>query len=226
VTTDTTLFSETCSSCGCSAVYEATGTIVEADDTVELTLPATAATLALQITGTWSGDLLVEGTIDGTTYIDLQLQPLPTGDLQEGIDANGAFQAGVAGYSKVRVVGDTGFSGEAAVTLRATSGGASQISVTAVPPPYTYTRADVTLTGANNDVLLEADTTRKAAIVLNRSGNDDAYYDLSGGVIVDAEALTLFAGGAPAQLSEPDCPLGEILVKGTAGNILSVWIGR
>jgi hypothetical protein len=225
VTTETPLFSEACSSCGCSTTYEATGTIVEDDDTVELELPSGASVLALQISGTWTGEIDFEGTIDGTNWVALEMQPLPTGDHADSTTANGAWQVNVAGYEKARAIGDGSITGEASVTMRATSGGASLPVPTSATLPYVWTRSSVTLTGGASDELLAADATRKAAIIYNRENNDPVQYDLTGAAIVDGE-VPILEDDDEIVLTAPECPIAAVTGKGTLGDILTVYVGR
>lgn len=226
MTTDTSLFSEACSSCGCSTTYEATGTVVEADDTVELVLSGNASTIGLQITGTWAGTLKVEGTIDGTNYIDLNLFSQPGNVLQVDVIANGAWQANVAGYSKARVRGHSDFSGEAAVTIRATSGPGLlgdnfQVSLVPSPAQVVWTKTAFTLTGNVSETMLAASAARKAFFVFNPFGNDPIYVDVSGGnaAVGGRKVIAEYDWGKDAQLG----PTNEVTVVGVNGQTIYVY---
>ena len=85
--------------------------------------PNGQSSVGIQVTGTWTGTLFVEGSVDGTNYIQTTTVPLLTGGVQTAtITADGIYQANIAGLSSFRVRGNTVASGTAVVSLRASTG--------------------------------------------------------------------------------------------------------
>lgn len=83
-----------------------------------------ASTLAVQVTGTYTGALSLQATVDGATWVTLGGQPLI--NISTGVAAAtiasatvGIFQADVAAYVKVRITGLAAMTGTATVTLLA-----------------------------------------------------------------------------------------------------------
>jgi hypothetical protein len=111
---------------------------------------------AAEVSGTFSGPLLVEGAID-TAYRPLPVEPLPGGAAQTEITAAGAYRGLAEGAVYVRLRAGPGFTGLARVTLRGadidrsgsdSGGGVSgAVAITNVPLP---TR----ITGAAGDVIV------------------------------------------------------------------------
>lgn len=228
MTTSSSVFGDGCGNCADSqCVVEGIISAPIALDEVVLCVPENASVAGVQISGTWDGTLVFEGTIDDENWVAMLLQPQPQGDQQSSTTANGLWQTNVAGYKKFRVRAQSALgSGVASVVMRATGGSATIPLPDMSQSSYTWSRADVELTGADNDQLLPIDATRRGVIVRNRAGNSDAEYDLSGIAVVDGEGLALFAGGAPVVITAPECPTSVVTVKGQAGDILSVWIAR
>lgn len=87
--------------------------------------------VAVSITGTWSGDISFQGTIDGSIYFDISAFPIvtSTGSMtasaalgQEDTTTNGFFLLNAIGYANVKVVAITWSSGSASIFMRGTVG--------------------------------------------------------------------------------------------------------
>ena len=219
----TPLFTDGCGTCSTS--YAETGTVSTSNLYVEILLPIDAATLAVQITGSWAATLLFEGTVNGDDWFAAEMQPLPSGLLITTATANGVWQTNVAGFSKFRVRTTT-ITDEAAVSIRVTSGPATLPASTSSTSSVTWSRTSVVLTGAADDVLLAVDTDRRAVAFYNRIGNDTARYDIAGLSINAAadEGLCLYAGDTPTMYSGQTTPTGTVTVTGTAGDIITVYV--
>ena len=88
----------------------------------------------IQITGTWTGTLVFESSIDGgTTWNSMLVQVPTTGAEVSSATANGNWTAAVAGYQQIRVRGNTVTSGSATVFLNASAG--TQVVVLGDPLP-------------------------------------------------------------------------------------------
>lgn len=105
--------------------------------------PAGRAGLTIQVTGTYTGALSLQGTVDGTTWVTIggvALLNMGTGVSSATIAsaATGIFQAEVSGFAQVRVTALAAVTGTAVLSIRAA---AAPTSVTiGAPIP----------TGANN----------------------------------------------------------------------------
>ena len=98
-------------------------------NTTNGTIAANAASIALewreffnggvgvQVTGTFSGTLQFEMTIDGTNYVAVQATSVTTGTVATTTTATGVFFFNVVGARNVRVASTAWTSGTATVTI-------------------------------------------------------------------------------------------------------------
>jgi hypothetical protein len=116
----------------------ATSGVATAGSTVAVTL-AGQTTLAIQVTGVYTGALTVQGTIDGTNWVAISsVMNNNTGGLLATITSalQSIFQVVVGGYAQVRVTALAAVTGTATVTLRA-SNAASLVALDAPVPAGT-----------------------------------------------------------------------------------------
>lgn len=73
--------------------------------------------IGVQVTGTWSGTLQFEMTIDGTNYVAVQATNVTTGSQATTLTANGIFRFEAVGAALVRLNATAWTSGTATVTL-------------------------------------------------------------------------------------------------------------
>lgn len=76
---------------------------------------------AVQLTGTWSGTVTFEVTVDGTNWVSYQLHPttaLAAGSLTATATANGVWTGPTHGVAGVRARFSTATSGTVAITVR------------------------------------------------------------------------------------------------------------
>lgn len=125
---------------GCASGTNTTATgAITSTQSVTVTPGAGQSTVGIQVTGTWTGTLFVEGSVDGTNYVQTTLIPILSGSVQTAtITANGIFQANVAGLASFRIRGSTVASGTATVTL-ISSGGAGTVMADNPFPVTGYT---------------------------------------------------------------------------------------
>lgn len=88
-----------------------------------LTLATNSAVVGVQITGTWSATLQFEGTMDNATWFSVNAFDPTAYTMTTSAAANGDWQIGVAGMSKVRVRASAFVSGPIVVNLRSSSTG-------------------------------------------------------------------------------------------------------
>ncbi len=63
------------------------------------------ATVAFQVTGSWSGTIQPQAAIQGQSAVNLQVTPVASSTPQATVTANGAYFVNVAGYSIFQVCG-------------------------------------------------------------------------------------------------------------------------
>jgi len=96
-----------------------TGTIASTGQAVILTTDGSYNTAGILVNGTWSGSLLIYGSVDCTTYSVTSVLPLASGIASAAISANGNYQANLAGLKCLKIYGTSIISGSATVSLLA-----------------------------------------------------------------------------------------------------------
>lgn len=65
------------------------------------------ATVAFQVTGSWSGTIQPQAAVDGQAAFNVQVTPPSSSTAQSTVTANGAYIAAVSGYNFFQVCGAT-----------------------------------------------------------------------------------------------------------------------
>ncbi len=86
-------------------------------------LPANAASVALALSGTWSGTVQFAGSVNGTVWSSLAATPVAGGASVTSATANGTWSLGMGGLAYVCAYASTYSSGTVAVAMSATTGG-------------------------------------------------------------------------------------------------------
>lgn len=152
--------------------------VATANSAIELTTDG-KDTIAVQVTGTYTGALSLQGTVNGTNWITLGgnvFQQVTTGALSATITSGtqSIFLAGVGAFTKVRITGLAAMTGTATITIRGVDGnsmvaldgpipagsaaigsvtvasGAVTVSGTATTTPVTPTAYSLTTTASTN----------------------------------------------------------------------------
>lgn len=173
------------------------------------------AGVAVQITGTWTGTLIFEASVDGTNFFTTSVIAIGgTGALATTTTANGQWQGDIAGFSHFRVRCSVTGTGTAVVSIRATLGPAA-ISIDLPLPAGTNQIGGVNIsqingqTPAMNTGAAGADTLR--VVTANNSPVNNAQI---GGVNV------LVDNGGFTDGTSPVIPAGYIFDE-TAGTSLT-----
>jgi hypothetical protein len=90
---------------------------------------AAASTCGIQVAGTWTGTLLFESTLDGSTWVSVLGASVPGNITSTSTTSNGVWLVATSGINALRVRGSTVGSGTAIVTLSA-SLVAQEVSIT------------------------------------------------------------------------------------------------
>lgn len=109
----------------------ATGAITSTQ-TVQVNSQGSAST-GLQITGTWTGTIVFEASVDGTNWNPVNGITPTTGASQTSTTTNGNWEIASAGYQLVRVRGNTVATGSATAYLN--SGAGTQVVEIGAPLP-------------------------------------------------------------------------------------------
>lgn len=94
----------------------AQGTLSVANDAVVMPTMNCGCVSFQLFSGAWSGTVTFEGTIDGTNWVAINADPMPTGAAATSTTAQGLFQVPCAGLSQVRARLSTATSGSITVT--------------------------------------------------------------------------------------------------------------
>ena len=109
-----TISSSTCPGSGCNVSY-VSGT----------------AHLSIQVTGTWSGSIVFEGSHDNNTYVPLRAYPAAGGPYVAGLNSNGAWLVPTSGLLYFRSRATAWTAGVATLTSYSSTAGAPADSVQA-----------------------------------------------------------------------------------------------
>ena len=94
------------------------------EDEAVVSLDVTAAgAVALQLPGTWVGTVSFEGSVDGGTFVALNLVPSNSTVAATSSAANGVWSGNVGGYRIVRARMSAYTSGVATASLQSASSG-------------------------------------------------------------------------------------------------------
>lgn len=94
------------------------GSLTAAATSVTLDANTGVGTVAVDVSGTWSGTLQFEGSVNGSTWLGVNAAPVPSGALVTSTTANGNWQINAAGYKAVRVRCSTYSSGTIVIAVR------------------------------------------------------------------------------------------------------------
>lgn len=78
-------------------------------------------TVGVQITGTWTGTLTSEITIDGVDWAAVSMVPVPSGGAVASVSVNGVWQVNVAGCQSFRLRASAAITGSVQVALQSSS---------------------------------------------------------------------------------------------------------
>ena len=95
--------------------YQTSGTITGTSN-VTLTVDG-SGTVGAQISGTWTGNIVIEGSLDGTNFYSTPSVALTSGGSSYSFSVNNIFQINCSGLRYVRLRGNTVATGSATITL-------------------------------------------------------------------------------------------------------------
>ena len=95
-----------------------TGSLAVVDNTLTLTRFMTWGVVSFQLTGTWTGTVTFECTVDGTTWVALQVFPSTSATGATTATVNGAWAITSNPWAGVRCRFSTATSGTVVVTIK------------------------------------------------------------------------------------------------------------
>lgn len=170
------------------------------------------ATLTLHVTGTWTGTISLQGSLDGgTTWVTLNAAAtwvrLDNGSYSATIGTNAIYQASVTGLTSLRVAMTAYTSGSANVFLVASDEPAGVAIDTSIPAGTNY-MGRVRLTDGTTDVSMRGSTSvalaTDASVVVQQSPNQ---YAQTATTILNLAATTNagFSKAASGSVLAVDC---------------------
>jgi hypothetical protein len=134
-----------------------TGSITGSGQSVTFAVNA-QSTVGIQASGTFSGTILIKGSVDGSTYTPTTATSLSTGGLVSTITSSFTGQVNVAGFVSFQLTSVSWTSGIANISLRASTG-ISNIMLDNSLPAGTNTIGAVTqATGTNLHTVVDSGT--------------------------------------------------------------------
>lgn len=112
----------------------ASGNLTGAAQTVTMALDNGMSAVGVQITGTWTGQLEFEASVDGTNYESHSMVRSLLDTVANATVSNGIFFAGTSGFSSFRVRSSALSSGTAVVSIRSSHTPQSVHMESAIPP--------------------------------------------------------------------------------------------
>jgi hypothetical protein len=145
-----------------------------------------SSTVSIQVTGTYTGVLTAQGTLDGTNWVALSgtgLLNINTGAYSATVAsaATGMFQADVSGFAQFRLTANAAVTGTAVVTLRATSTAAMFALDNALP------------TGTNSIGTVQLGNTANTTPILANPGTPTVF-NLTAAATTNATSVKATAG--------------------------------
>lgn len=126
----------------------------------------------IAITGTWTGTIVFEGTMDGTTYQACSASPFGGGAPVQSTTANGLFVAAIPGCTGFRVRATAMTNGEATVTLSATDAQPPPGAGTSIASGLSSTAVGTSVSATQLNILgnlLSANSSRQGFMIQNNS---------------------------------------------------------
>lgn len=79
-------------------------------------------TVGVQITGTWTGTIAFQGSIDGVTWVAVSMTPIPTAAAVTSTSANGTWTGTFSGLVFFQAISTAWTTGTATVSINTTTG--------------------------------------------------------------------------------------------------------
>ena len=184
-----------------------------------------AATVGMQVTGTWSGTLQPQITIQSATTRNLQVAPSTSSTLQSTITANGAYVATVAGGTMFFLCGNTVASGTAVVYLNISP--AFNLTTITTPTTLTGTSPGAPVIGGNAGGSANSSATLDVT-ALEAPGVGDACARIAAGQTAGSLGIVLdgrgFTGAQACALSPlPNASVSDLFLGPTLFQVHQTW---
>lgn len=205
--------------------------VATANSAIELTTDG-KDTIAVQVTGTYTGALSLQGTVNGTNWITLGgnvFQQVTTGALSATITsaAVSIFLAGVGAFTKVRITGLAAMTGTATITIRGVDGN----SMVALDGPIPAGSAAIgSVTVASGAVTVTPVTATAYSVVTTASTNGaniknaaGTLYEVTVSNVTATPIFVKFYNKASAPTVGTDVPI--LTIPAAANSVVAVPLG-
>ena len=185
------------------AVTTASGSLTAPGHVVSIPIDNGRSGLGVQVTGTWTGQLECEVTIDGSTWVEHDLVNTVTCLVGNSITSNGIFIGSLAGYTTFRVRASALSSGTAVVNVRLSTG-IETVSLESPIPAGASAIGDVGLTprpARLTSVSVSFATSGNNTVVAGVGGQSIRVYRLF--FLVNQKNTLIFRDGASTDLTGP-----------------------
>lgn len=156
-----------------------TGSFTATSQTIDITSP-NSGTSVVQITGTWDGEIVLEGSNDDSNWFQLNLLDNSTKLFTSSLDSNGVFLGPTNGFQFIRLRTSSWTSGTASIDVY----GSDAVSVLNTDSQIRGS-SDGTLIGNSGDKLKVTNTPASGSDIIPSLGTNLYYDDMntnSGGV--------------------------------------------
>lgn len=205
--------------------------VATANSAIELTTDG-KDTIAVQVTGTYTGALSLQGTVDGTNWITLGgnvFQQVTTGALSATITSGtqSIFLSGVGAFTKVRITGLAAMTGTATITIRGVDGN----SMVALDGPIPAGSAAIgSVTVASGAVTVTPVTATAYSVVTTASTNGaniknaaGTLYEVTVSNVTATPIFVKFYNKATAPTVGTDVPI--LTIPAAANSVVAVPLG-
>lgn len=205
--------------------------VATANSAIELTTDG-KDTIAVQVTGTYTGALSLQGTVNDTNWITLGgnvFQQVTTGALSATITSGtqSIFLAGVGAFTKIRITGLAAMTGTAAITIRGVDGN----SMVALDGPIPAGSAAIgSVTVASGAVTATPVTAAAYSVVTTASTNGANIKNAGGGLyevtvsnVTATPIFVKFYNKASAPTVGTDVPI--LTIAAAANSTVSLQFG-
>lgn len=179
------------------------GSITAISQNVPAVFVNVRATVGLRISGTWTGTIAFQVSVNGTDYVTTEALPVASGVISTATNANGDWHIPTGGMKSFRVLSTAWTSGTATVEITACT--ASHVS-------EVYSETADNLKSQSFGSVTTADpsyvdgTTRSLSI------------NTAGGLRIAATSLPLPTGAATAALqTQPGVDIGDVTINNASG---------
>ncbi len=187
------------------------GIITANGQTLNPTMMNGVSTIGFQITGTWTGQLEFEATVDGTNFVAIRARDEANDDGSNSTTSNGVFAVPVGGMQAFRVRSSSWTSGTASIFFRS-SIAAQTVQISSPLPTGTNSIGAVTVSGVATESEQQTQTTHLSALETSTD-------------VIESNTNNRYSGGKTAATATVTASGDTTVITPAAGNAIRVfWV--